>query len=135
MRQQENSLQTACNRKIQQCIFAVMFGLDEVRKGVLLLAVIFIANIILFLLASSSFSNSILLCLHTQFSLVKRSFWILLLLPAVSLAFLVALFSEISCRSVLPHTTEATNKLLSSFLLLLLLLQTLVLFIKRLGQL
>lgn len=55
MRRQENSLQTVCNGKIQQCIFAVMFSLDEVRKRIVLFAVIFTANVFLFLLASFSF--------------------------------------------------------------------------------
>lgn len=82
MRQQQNSPQTVCNGKIQQCIFTVMFCLREVRKRIVWFAVIFTTNITLFLLASSSFPTP--LCPHVQFSLVRRSFWISLLLLLVS---------------------------------------------------
>jgi len=48
----------------------------------------------------------------------KRSFWTFLLLPLVSLASLVALLSEISCSSVLPHARKPpinTEKFIPSF--------------------
>jgi len=67
MRQQENSLQTVCNGKIRECIFAVMFCLVEVRKRVVLFAVILTANIILFLLESSSFPT--LFCYVPMFNI------------------------------------------------------------------
>lgn len=54
-RQQENSLQTVCSGKIQHCIFAVMFSSDEDRERTVLFTMVFTANNILFLLASSSF--------------------------------------------------------------------------------